>query len=491
MPNDDRRTDLTRRGALASGLAAAAAGFLPGAARAAPDLHHYAARTARAIGGQRDVSLRILLPRGSFANVSPVARMFTDLSGIPVELREINLEEVGLQISLDSVSGSMDYDLALPATFSLPDLVEVAGIRPLTGYARRHEPEGFRDGSLYGVGDDFDGEVYGFQTDGDAYMMFYLADRLSSETEQARYADRFGHALAVPDTWAELDRQIAWFHRPDEGMTGGLLFRSPGYLAWEWWARIHAGGVWPLSPDLAPQLCSDAGIAALEAMIRVTGYLAPEVRTAGLVDNWVRYAQGDIYANIGWGGSQKYFNTPDSPVRGRLIHGPTPGGVMDGEVISVPYFNWGWSYVVTSASPEPEIAYLFALFAASPDMSALAVRQADGFFDPFREEHYDDDGIKAAYSEPFLAVHRQSMTEAVPDLYLARQSDYFHALSEGLMRAIDGTIAPERALRLVEQRWELISLEVGRERQRRRWQALRRKYPDRLRASLRDLPVDE
>ena len=28
----------------------------------------------------------------------------------------------------------------------------------------------------------------------------------------------------------------------------------------------------------------------------------------GLFENWERFSKGDIYCNIGWGGSQKYFN---------------------------------------------------------------------------------------------------------------------------------------------------------------------------------------
>ena len=133
-------------------------------------------------------------------------------------------------------------------------------------------------------------------------------------------------------------------------------------------------------------------------------------------------SRGDIYCNIGWGGTQKYLNGPASSVRGRLRFGPTPGGVIDGVTVQVPYFNWGWSYVVTAASPLPELAYLFALFASTPEMSTRAVRQVDGYFDPFRPEHYADPGIKAAYSDAFLQTHRAALEGAIPDLYLPAQS---------------------------------------------------------------------
>jgi len=85
-----------------------------------------------------------------------------------------------------------------------------------------------------------------------------------------------------------------------------------------------------------------------------------------------------------------------------MVYGQSPGGILDGVHFSVPYFNWGWNYVVLKNSQQPELAYLFALFAATPQMSTLAVQQSDGFFDPFRPEHYADPQIQKVYSPAFL-----------------------------------------------------------------------------------------
>ena len=221
--------------------------------------------------------------------------------------------------------------------------------------------------------------------------------------------------------------------------------------------RFHAKGIWPLAADLTPQIASDAGIQALEEMIRSQQHLLPETQELGLFGNWMRFSQGDVYCNIGWGGSQKYFNDQDSAIRGKLVFGPTPGGYVGDELLITPYFNWGWNYVIAKDSANPELSYLFALFASSPEMSTLAVRQKDGFFDPFRPEHYRDSGIQAAYSEPFLKVHRASLEAAIPDFYLKDQAAYFSVLNEWLFRALSGEVDPETALSRVAQRWDLIS----------------------------------
>lgn len=482
---------VTRRNTLWNMAGVVAATMVPGSLLAAggESLDVYAAECAKALAKGRNVKLRLLLPEGSGANIGPIARAFAERTGIQIIQVETPVDQINSQLALDSMSGEGAYDVALPATFGLPDLVAANAIIPLTEYANRHEPVGFRDNILYSTGDNFDQEIYGFQADGDAYVMFYHKEFLEDPREKATYEDRFGAPLTVPQTWQDLDRQIAFFHRPDEDKYGGLLFRTPSFVAWEWWIRFHAKGVWPLSPDLEPQFTSDAGVEALEELIRVTEYLPTETRNMGLFDNWARYDKGNVFCNIGWGGTQKYLNKPDANMRGRMVFGPTPGGIIDGELLLTPYFNWGWNYVVTSQSPIPEIAYLFALFASTSEMSTLSIQQQDGFFDPFLPEHYKDARIREIYSPEFLDVHYHSMVGAIPDLYLADRGEYFRILSVWLSRALDKTVAAEEALKRIGQHWSLINQRGDKQTQRARWAALRAKYPQSVRMRLQDLPI--
>lgn len=489
MPLVKKSVMTTRRDALTGLCAVTAAGLLPGGSAGAGDqrFSDEIADRAKALAQGQDVRLRMLVPHGSTGNTTPLIAAFSQKTGVAIEVFETPVDDINTELILDSLSSLNNYDIALPATFGMPDLVASDAIQPITHFSKKYEPAGFRDGILFSVGDSFDDETYGFQADGDAYVMFYHKGMLDDPDEKARYADKFGQALAAPLTWKELDQQLAFFNRPDDGQWGGLLFRTPSYLAWEWWVRFHAKGFWPFSHDMEPQIASAAGVAALEEMIDATRHLCPEVSSLGLFENWERYSRGDIYCNIGWGGSQKYFNAPGSRMRGNMVFGPTPGGMVNDVLLSTPYFNWGWDYVVPRNSKFPEIAYLFALFASTPDMSTLAVQQTDGFFDPYRPEHYDDTNIVAAYSPAFLKVHRASLENAIPDLYLRDQGEYFRVLAEWLTRALDGSVSPQTALTRVEQRWRLVTDRSGRTTQTERWQRLRSKYPAHLRASLRDI----
>ncbi len=490
MENDGMFNGALSRRATIAGFAATFSGIaLPVLSGSNPDieLHDFVARAVKELAGEQRHTLRILLPDGSGGNVEPVIDEFRKRTGLAVQVSVSAVDDITATLTMDALSEANRFDVALPATFGLPDLVSANVIRPLSEYAQAYEPRGFRDAVLYQIGDRFDGDIYGFQADGDAYLMFYNKRFLDDPGEAQAFADRFGHKLSLPLTWQELDRQMAFFHRPDQNRWGGLLFRTGGYLAWEWWARFHAKGLWPFTPEMDPQVISDEGVGALEEMIRATEHLHPAARDLGLFGNWDRFSKGDIYCNVGWGGSQKFLNGPTSDMRGQMRYGPMPGGSVNGEHLATPYFNWGWSYVVSRSSRVPELSYLFALFASSPAMSTLAVRQTEGFFDPYRPEHYQDEGIRDAYSPEFLDVHRASLETAMPDLYLQGQGEYFRVLNTYINRALAGKLPAEEALRRVDRRWQMITESVDRSKQIKRWARLRQKYPSQLRNKLRNL----
>ena len=480
-----RRTFL--RGATATaGLVSLAPSFVmrPRAAAAATlaDVHVEAAKTAKALAAGRDVTLTIMQPSGSLGNVKPVADRFTAETGIAVKYLEVPLGEINQKVLLEAVSKTGAFDIALPATFGIPDLAESGILVNLDKFASKYEPDGFQDDALYTIGDYYKGSLYGYQTDGDTYLMFYNKDWLDNADENKGFADKHGYELKVPDTWEELDAMMAWFHRPDQGMYGGALYRTQFFLAWEWWGRFHAKGFYPLDDDLNPQINNEGGVAALEEMMAASNYLYPGARTNGLFENFEAFGAGDKFANIGWGGTQKFLNSDKSKIKGHMDFGLMPGGMINGSLLQTPYFNWGWNYVVSSVSEEPEIAYLFTLYACSPKMSTIAVRDPGGYFDPFRGAHYKDAAIIKTYSPEFLAVHKESMIGSIPDLYLKGQGEYFDELRVNLGAADAGTKTAKEALDDTARAWNRITRRMGKRSQKVQWAFLKSSYP----ADIRD-----
>ena len=191
MTRDFPRTDLTRRrllrGAAAGAMGYAAAPWFGSAALAQAGelatIHESAAAAAKKLAEGRSVTLKILQPSGSLGNVKPVADKFTEATGIKFEYLEVPLGEISQKVLLEAVSKSGSFDLALPATFGIPDLAESGILVNLDQYAQKYEPADYQKDALYTIGDYYKGSLYGYQTDGDTYVMFYnkpwLEDRKS------------------------------------------------------------------------------------------------------------------------------------------------------------------------------------------------------------------------------------------------------------------------------------------------------------------------
>ncbi len=428
-------------------------------------------------------TLRILIPEGSQANLEPVILAFKEARGVTVEILTCGVDDVATEMTLRALAGTADYDMALPATFSLPDLAELKVIQPLDTLLPE-TPTG-ASGSLYSLGDRYKGETFGLQTDGDVYLMFYNRMMLEDSSLRARFEDTFQRELVVPTTWAELDQAMEFFHDPEKNQYGGALFRSPGYIAWEFWIRLHAKGVFPVADDCRPLIDSPEGIEAAEEMVRASRWLCPNADSAGLFENWTTFSEGATFCNIGWGGSQKSFRKEDSPIRDDVVVGLTPGGLFGGKPMPLSYFNWGWNFTVSAATKHPQLCADFAVFATSGDAAVASVRPLDGFFDPFLESHYHDDEIIRAYTEEFLDRHRTAMATTIPDFYLAGRGEYFDLLGRFLARANSGKIEVKEALSTVAKGWELITERYGRSSQVTQWQFLKSRYPEAVRSVLR------
>lgn len=447
------------------------------------------ARAARAVAARLSpdgdpVPLRLVHPEGCEANLAPVVARFRKEAGVPVELQPTALDDIGTYLLQASLADADTWDIGLPATFVLPDLVAADCLCDLTGFAEQHESELLRNGMLYAAGDWDRDRRFGYQTDGDAYLLFYHRGLLESAEASAAFERQTGRALAPAKSWRELDEMMGFFARAANGGRTSTLFRTLDYTVWEWIARFSAKGRWLLDAELEPVVDSAEGVAALEELIAASASQYPQATQNGLFDNWRAFKTGRHFCNLGWGGTQKALRAADSRMRDQVLVAPLPGADDPSGPASIGYFNWGWDYVVARRSPRAELAYLFCLFAVCPGPSVEGVR-GDGFFDPFRTEHYDDPAIQATYGRQFLEVHRDSLRGAMPDLYLRSQSEYLNALRSGIGRAMAGEVTPKVAMGVVADSWRRIHERVGRDEQRSRWASVRTRFPQQLRAWLR------
>ena len=156
-----------------------------------------------------------------------------------------------------------------------------------------------------------------------------LKDWLDNPEQNKKFADKHGYPLKVPDTWEELDALMAFFHRPDKNVRRGAvphsIFHRLGMVG-----SVPRQGLLPVrrrheAADQQRGRRQGAGGADRRLEVSIS-----RRRIKGLFENFEAYGQGDKFANIGWGGTQKYLNSDKSKVKGKLAFGPMPGGKVKG-----------------------------------------------------------------------------------------------------------------------------------------------------------------
>ena len=419
--------------------------------------------------------INILYPKGSLTNLLPIVKLFKDLTGVDVNLKEGSLDMISSEILIDNRvnKGPQAVDIALPATFSVPDLAESGVIADLSSFKQKYEHKNLSQNSYYERGNYYNDKFYGYQADGDTYLMFYNKTWLQDPAMNKKYEDLHGKKLALPNSWQELDQMIRFFHNPQEKKYGGSLYRNKNYMIWEYWIRLHARGILPANDNMTPNFDSDEGIDVLNDLIKTSKFLSPTVGSDGLFDNFKSFSKNNSFCNLGWGGTQKLLHHFNPDIRNHLIYSSPPG--YKGQ--AMPFFNWGWNYVVSANSVKQELAYLFTLFASCPIVSSLAVEQAEGFFDPHRKEHYQNTKIQKIYGKDFLKIHEKALNNSIPDFYLQGQSRYFSILKEALYAANSGQISPKTALKKAATSWDKITDQLGRKKQISQWKKLKKSYP--------------
>lgn len=421
--------------------------------------------------------LRLLYPKGSYDNIKVITDAFEQQFGVKIIAIEAAINDIASEMMLQHSVSKNYFDIALPPTFSIPNLSKSQIIQDLTDFAVQYEPPGYFDSSLYQQGDRFLGRLYGYQADGDAYLMFYNSGFINDANNQKRYEDQHQTQLVLPKRWTELDQQIRFFSQPEKGLYGGSLFRNKSNMVAEFWIRLHARGLYPVSADMTPQINRDEAVEELEKMVRLNPYLDPSVHKNEIFENFESFAQGHNYCNMGWGGTQKYIVHENAPIKNQLAWSPALSYDENSAFPYTPFYNWGWNYVVSSKSKKAELAYLFCLFASSASNSTQSVQQSGGYFDPHREEHYHDSVIVKTYGKDFLAAHEVSLKNSIPDFYIQGQAQYMSALRQGVFNVSQGRMKAKRALNLVAKHWDKLTDAYGRDQQIQQWQSLSKSYP--------------
>ncbi len=379
-----------------------------------------------------------------------------------------------------------DLDLTVARNHEFPELLPLGLITDLTGYFPRFGFELDDDPQSGYIRPDLQAylgdRVAAIPADGDPMVMYLRRDLLDDPVERAAFRAAAGRELGVPETWDEYLELIRFFHRPDKGLYGALEERDPEG-AWMYWLPRYLSQARPYQPlfdaQMRPLLDTPQGIAATESYLATVRYSPPGITDQGNNYSFTlpQYMQGKGFATLLTIAGVKLFNGTNSPLRGKFMIAPIPGTRVDGELVRRNTIIYGNNLVVPSSARHPELAFLYAMWITSPEVSPRSVGVRGGFTDPYRWNHLRDPRIQAVYGTQALEVFGKAWDGLLPPgTGIPGDSDYLAALDANLTAAARGEIGAAEAMQRTAVAWEEITERLDRASQARHWQAFQSNF---------------
>ncbi|WP_286240082.1 ABC transporter substrate-binding protein [Neptuniibacter halophilus] len=387
--------------------------------------------------------------------------------------------------SLEFIRDARQVDLTISRNREYADLYHQGLIIDLEPYRQRFGfagQEADQDLILAEQQTRFAGHRVAIAADGDMALLYLRKDLLEDAANRKRYAEQFGQALAVPQTWQEYERQVAFFHDPDNGFFGAVEQRDEA-SGWMFWMPRYASRSEPVQmlfdEQMKPLINSPAGIAATESYLATVKYSPPGIlnQSSNYTFTLPIFLNGNGYSTISTLAAAKILSLPHSKVQERFIAVPMPGVELSHGLNHRSTLIYGNNLVIPATAENKALAYLFAKWITDPDISVRSLAEQGGFADPYRYSHFRSQALAATYGTQVLETAVSELPYIVPaGTGLPGDQEYIAALNRQLYRAASGEVTAAEAMRATAHAWEQITERYGREQQISYWQQVQRLF---------------
>lgn len=320
------------------------------------------------------------------------------------------------------------------------------------------------------------GSTYGLPIDGDVLMLVYRKDLFEK------------HNKEVPTTWSQFNSVAKYFTEETNEIDYGIAtFGARGY-AYGWFLTRFggAGGIY-FDEDMNPQIDTEAGRMALESWKETLQYADPNSPSYGYA------ALRDSFLNERAAMVIQFTDVPKKAAASDTVAdawggAPIPGFKGMDAASSMPVGRvLGISNYVSN--DRKLAAYRYAQTFASKTFSRHMVSDPDCGEDPFRTSHFTDPALftqpnKYRNNQPKSSIAFSSMEKAkeytnavkstlqqgYPVPYWPGAQKYIRALDTNMSKFVAGDQGIDATLTAVEEEWNSIVDDLGKEGQRKAYQ---------------------
>jgi len=432
-----------------------------------------------------------------------------------VHVVEIPYAELFEKIMLD-LKVAHTYDILIVPADWAGDLMGGGYVLPLDDFIKKYGFPGWEDvvptvrNKILSWG----GKVYATPYDGDCHLFYWRKDALEVPEYQDKFKDQYGYRYNIPPkTWEEVLDIAEFFNgwdwdkdgKPDYGIA--FCFRRGSQTPW-YFVDIAAQytvmppevpgkidryrGIFYFDPETMEALCDTPGWIEGFRLFREMLKRAPP----GAI-NWAvgELREGFCSASpscamaVDWADIGVISVDPTiSKVKDKLGFSRLPGApryydrekgrwVEKFNQVSILNFG-GWIGTISKWSKNPEAAYNFLCFLASPEIDIHDVCEGARKTgrNPYRFSHFTNIDAWVAYggwsresAEAYLKAIKSIHDDpnALTDIRIPGQPEYWDALDIAISEVLTDMKKPEEAAKDLKRKWEEITDKRGRDQQKK------------------------
>lgn len=426
---------------------------------------------------------------------------FQELTGAQVNVGVVPFADLYQTILTDQATGTLSYEAFVFAPQWMVDYVVPGYLEDLTSYVENDADiqwddvgQFFREFSAT-----YEGSIYTIPLDGDFHMVYYRTDVLADA------------GLEPPQTWDDYLAVAAAVNGQDmngdgEGDFGSCISKKRGAQAY-WWILSVAGGFIQTqgtaqggffdTETFTPLVNNPGFIRALEIYKETNQYGPPDEATLDVGDTRGLWTSGRCALTLDWGDIGSLAVEEGSQVNGLTGAVILPGSdmVLDratGELVAcddttcpyaidgvnhAPFAAFGgWSGGVSSGIDQQakDAAYAFFSYMSQPAQANVDVTIGRTGFNPYRISQFEDlqpwidSGMSEDSATNYLTAINDSLSSPnmMLDLRIPQNQRYEQVvLDEVLSRFLADELTAEEAAQEINDRWEEITDELGRDTQ--------------------------
>jgi len=390
------------------------------------------------------------------ASLREFAKIFNELTGGEVEVQEFP-DQLFEKVQLALQSGGQFDVIEMPIAF-IHSFAYAGYLTDITEMLNTLASPGFDVGdfvpSMFDTYAKYQGKIVAFPYKPDSQIFFYRKDLFEDPAIQAKFKEKTGKDLKVPETPEEMLEAAAFFTKslnPDSPVEYGYsTMMVKGASRFNWFNRLGAFGGREVNPDdYSLGFTDGSGLKALEYILELSKYAPADWLTLDWDTANTFFAQGNAAMMEQWPGLYLTCNQAESPTKDKIGYAVTPG--------KSPTLG-GWGLSITADSQEQEMAFKFCEMATSKDGECVKIQYT---FDPCRTSNYARDVVKdvSGIYEALAANLAYATQLADTDIpYVSAQCGDVEEVA--IQSALSGELTAQQAIDQMAQGLEAIIADV-------------------------------